>query len=71
MLTTFQLRHMSLDEQVQYVLDNGEFAVTKLEKEYSVNMYWMGSFYAEVVYNEETNAIVEVVFKEGSIDDYL
>ena len=62
---------MSLNEQVQYVWDNGEFAVSKFEKDYSVNLYWMGSFYAEVIHNDETNVIVEVVFKETSINDYL
>jgi hypothetical protein len=31
----------------------------------------MSTFYAEVIYNEETNTIVEVVFKEVPIDDYL
>ncbi len=64
MLTIFQLRHVSLNEQLQYVWDNGEFAVTKIEKDHRVNLYWMGSFYAEVVYSDETDTIVEVRFKD-------
>ena len=71
MLTIFQLQHMPSNEQAQYVWDNGEFAVTRLEKDHNINLYWMGSFYAEVKYDEEINAIVEVKFKEGSINEYL
>jgi hypothetical protein len=71
MLTIFQLQHLPLNEQAQYVWDNGEFAVTKHGKGYSTNLYWLGSFYAEVICNEKTNAIVELVFKEANINDYL
>jgi hypothetical protein len=71
MLTIFQLRHLPLQEQVQYVLDNGEFTVSKKRKDHMANLYWIGSFYAEIIYSDQTNTITEVVFKEANINDYL
>jgi hypothetical protein len=69
MLTIFQLQHLPLNEQAQYVWDNGDFYATKLEKEQSINLYSLGNLSAEVVYNEETNTIVEVRFKEANVTD--
>jgi hypothetical protein len=69
MLTLFQLHHLPLNEQAQYVLDNGDFYATNIEKEQSINLYSLGNLSAEVIYNEETNTIVEVRFKESNVTD--
>jgi len=64
MYTIFQLRHLSLHDQVQYVLYNGEFMHTIIEGDYVANLYWLGGFYAEMVLGEVDDEIAAVVFKE-------
>jgi len=65
MLTIFQLRHLPLEEQAHYVWDHGEYSDKKVELMYTVASYWLGSFWAEVVYNNISNEIEEILFKEA------
>jgi hypothetical protein len=71
MLTIFQLQHLPLHEQLQYVLDNGEFLATQIEEDYIANLYWIGSIHAKVVYGDKTDDITEVIFNEESFKAYL
>jgi len=70
MLTLFQLQHLPLQEQVQYVMDNGEFFITQVEKDYIANLYWIGSIHAKIIYSTETDQISQVIFNEESFYDY-
>jgi hypothetical protein len=65
MQTILQLQQLSLNEQAQYIWDHGTFVESKTELDMSLSLYWMDTFYAEVIYDNAANTIVEVVFKEA------
>lgn len=65
MHSIYQFQQFPLNEQAQYVWDNGQFVESRTENDFSSNLYWMGNFYVEIVYNNSMNSIVEVVFKEA------
>jgi hypothetical protein len=71
MLTIFQLQHLPLNEQIQYVLDNGEFLATRIKEDCVINLYWIGSIHAKVILGDETDNIIEILFSEESVNDYL
>lgn len=71
MLTIFQLQHLPLHDQVQYVLENGEFLATQIKEDCIINLYWVGSVHAKVFLGDEADSYVEVIFSEESFTDYL
>jgi hypothetical protein len=36
------------------------------EGKYKINLYWLGSYYAQIWHDEEENQVRNVVLKEGS-----
>ena len=65
MLSIIELRFLSLNERAQYVWDNGRFITSKVGGIYRINLYWLRSYYVEVVYNSLSNQIVDVIPKQG------
>jgi hypothetical protein len=66
MLSMVELRFLSLNERAQYVWNNGRFITSRITGVYRTNIYWLGSYYVEVVINSKSNQIIDVVPKQGS-----
>jgi hypothetical protein len=64
MLTPQQLLLLPLNERAQYVQDYGKFTGNSKHKGYPTNLYWMGNYYAEVVYNPDENRIEDILCRE-------
>jgi hypothetical protein len=45
----------------------GKFIDSKSEGETTINMYWMGNYYAELIYNTISNQVENIVLKEHSM----
>ena len=54
-----------MSERAQYVWDNGRFITSRIAGIYRTNIYWLGSYYVEVVINSESNQIIDVIPKQG------
>jgi hypothetical protein len=65
MLSMVELRFLSLNERAKYVWNNGRFITSRITGIYRTNVYWLGYYYVEVVYNSESNQIVDVLPKQG------
>jgi hypothetical protein len=65
MLSSYQLSLLPLNEQVQYVWDHGKFVGNSIHKGFPTNLYWMGNYYAEVVYNDVENRIEDIICREA------
>jgi hypothetical protein len=69
MLSPSQLRILPIDQQKEYVWQYGKFVDSKSEGETTINMYWMGNYYAELIYNTISNQVENIVLKEAFHDD--
>lgn len=66
MLSITEMMFLTLQEKAHYVWNNGRYCKSRREDCYRINLYWMGSFYAEVWYNRQTNQIQDVVLKAAN-----
>ncbi|QHT66691.1 hypothetical protein GXP67_08475 [Rhodocytophaga rosea] len=71
MLTLFQLQHLPLQEQTQYVLEHGDFFATQIKEDFVANLYWINNIHAKLIFSDETDEIIEVIFNEDSVNDYM
>lgn len=69
-MTLYEFNRLELNEQMEAVNQYGTFIdnhITDLEK---CNLYSIGMFFTEVVYNSESNTITEIrSFKTGYLLD--
>ena len=65
MLTPQQLLLLPFNERAQNIWDHGQFAGNALHKGFRTNLYWMGNYYAEVIYNDVENKIEDIIYREA------
>jgi hypothetical protein len=61
MLSKLELRFLTLSERAQYVWDYGQYVSSRSEGYHKIHLYLLGSYYVDVIYNADSNRIVDVV----------
>jgi hypothetical protein len=65
MLSLTEITLLSLKEKAQYVWNKGMYCNSSWEGKYRINLYWLGTFYAQVWLDNHSNQIRGIVVKEA------
>ena len=71
MITPQQLLLLPLNKRAQYIWDHGKFAGNNVHKGFPTNLYWMGNYYAEVIYNNVENRIEDIICRQAFHSNWL
>ena len=61
MLGLYDFKMLPLAAQAEYIWDNGKFLATRRAGRFTVNLYYLGSYFAEVMYEADNlNEIADI-----------
>jgi hypothetical protein len=72
-MNNYEFNLLSIIHQAGYTWKNGIYLATRIEDDFSVNLYYVSRFYVEVFYDHSENCIEKVKsFKSSKcFDGYL
>ena len=72
-MNRYEFNLLSVIDQAGHTWKNGIYLATRIEDDFSVNLYYVGRFYVEVFYDHSENCIAKVrSFKsKKELDAYL
>ena len=61
MVGLYEFKMMPLAAQAEYIWDNGKFLATRRAGRFTINLYYLGSYFAEVMYAADNlNEIADI-----------
>lgn len=73
MVSIDNFNKLSLDEKAWHIWNGATFLMVRTDENYRYNLFYMNDYYAELLYNVETNQIdkIRAFFTNQFLSDYL
>lgn len=67
-----QFLTLSFEQQCEEIYYEGQFIANRFEEENAINLYWMGTFFCELCYDQFENKVVSTrtFTSKESLEDY-